>query len=111
MKRSVTVVLPAVTVSLLAVLIAYRWALDPLGDHPIAIITGRETGVDLVRQFFPFRVVPPEWIAARADSFQTFYVWSQIESVARLGLVAVVWCVALTFILLRDRREESANTH
>jgi hypothetical protein len=101
----------ALIASIAAIAAAWFWALGPfLGSHFYAVPNGA-TEADIIRQYWPRRLIEPEWIAT-PDRLMN---WHLDETVARLTCIAVLWIVVngicswrqvsrLTFLVVRRCR-------
>jgi hypothetical protein len=81
MKRNITMTI--VTVATVAAAAAvWFWALRPLGFASYLSSAGA-TNADIIRQYWPHRLVEPEWISAKPDGFDRLMKWHIYETVAR----------------------------
>ncbi|HOW67739.1 MAG TPA: hypothetical protein P5186_27460 [Candidatus Paceibacterota bacterium] len=76
------------------------WALRPLGSASYLSATGA-TDADVIRQYWPHRLVEPEWVSATPDRFMK---WHMAEAIARLSVVGVVWLIISGGAILRFTR-------
>jgi hypothetical protein len=77
--------------ALIAAAAFWFWALPPLyisGDY---LTTTSVTDADIIRQYWPHRLVQPEWVSSTTDWFEN---WSHAEVVVRSLVVGVGWLVA-----------------
>src|SRR5205823_971964 len=65
----------------------YLWALRPLGFASYLSSTGASEA-DIIRQHWPHRLVPPEWVSATPSTLMN---WSLTEAGVRLTLLAGLW--------------------
>ena len=54
----------------------------------------------MVRDIWHFRLIPPEWGNTSLDYFH----WCELETLARLGVVFLGWCVTLKLVERRYLR-------
>jgi len=88
-----TITLTIVTVATVAAAIAvWFWALRPLGFASYFSSTDA-TDADIIRQYWPHRLVEPEWISATPDRLDRLMKWHIYETVARLSVVGVLWFI------------------
>ena len=97
-KRALSFQIVAVT--LLALGIAFFWALDPILVAIFMMIQSGTTDAELIRQIWHFRLVQPEWIARPNQ----FIRWQQAEACARLSLVFIAWVASVIALITRHRR-------
>jgi hypothetical protein len=71
---------------LLGVLV-YLWALRPLGFASYLSST-RASDADIIRQYWPYRLVQPEWVS---DVPSRLMNWHLAESITRLALTGLLW--------------------
>jgi hypothetical protein len=91
MKRTVMItVVTAATVAAAAAV--WLWALRPLGFASYLTSTGA-TDVEIIRQYWPHRLIQQEWIPTTADGSDRLMRWHLSETVARLTSVIVLWLV------------------
>jgi hypothetical protein len=91
MKRNFTMMIVTVATVAAAVAIGF-WALRPLGFASYLASTGA-TDVDLIRQYWPHRLIDPAWISATPDGLDLLSKWHMTETVARLSVVGVLWFI------------------
>jgi hypothetical protein len=105
MKRNITMTI--VTVATVAAAAAvWFWALRPLGFASYLSSAGA-TNADIIRQYWPHRLVEPEWISAKPDGFDRLMKWHIYETVARLSVVGVLWFIiagGAAYRFIRARR-------
>jgi hypothetical protein len=53
----------------------------------------RATDADIIRQYWPHRLVQPEWISAAPDSMDRLMKWHIYETTARLSVIGVFWSI------------------
>src|SRR5262245_41605131 len=93
--------------TLLAGLVASRWALSPLGFH--CYVGPAHTGdAELIREHWPHRLIEPEWFRPAPDIYVN---WSLRETAVRLAAVGCVWLSLITVVFVgsQGRKRESAN--
>src|SRR6266540_3737156 len=88
MQRTTTITIVAVAIVAAAAAIWF-WALRPLGFASYLSSTGA-TDASIIRQYWPHRLVQPEWVSATPDRLMN---WHFAETVARLSVVGVLWFV------------------
>ena len=93
MNRSRTVTRKIIAVATFAAAAAvWFWALNPLGFVSYLSSTGA-TDADIIRQYWPHRLVEPEWISASPDKFDRLVKWHTAEVGARLSVVGLLWFI------------------
>ena len=90
MTRTTRITLVMAATVLSGVLV-YFWALRPLGFASYLSSTGASEA-DIIRQYWPHRLVQPEWVSDVPDRLMN---WHLAEAIARLALTGGLW---LTFI-------------
>jgi hypothetical protein len=75
-----------------AAMVIWFWALRPLCFASYLTSTG-SSAADIIRQYWPHRLVEPEWVSTTPDRLIN---WHLRETVARLGVVAVLWLLGAT---------------
>ena len=104
--RIITILIIVVTTVSAAVAVRF-WALTPLGFASYLTHTGASDADD-VRQYWPHRLIQPEWVSATPDRLMN---WHFAETLARLSVVAVLWFLTAggaTYRFIR-RRNISPN--
>ncbi|NOS69671.1 MAG: hypothetical protein HOP33_07055 [Verrucomicrobia bacterium] len=89
-----------------AAAVVWFWALRPLGFASYLSSTG-VTEADIIRQYWPHRLVEPEWISATPDRFDRLMKWHIYETLARLSVVGVLWFIiagGAVYRFVRGRR-------
>jgi hypothetical protein len=102
MQRSITISIVAVA-TVAAAAAVWFWALRPLGFFSYLTSTVA-TDADIIRQYWPHRLVQPEWVSDTPDRLMK---WHFVETVARLAVVALLWFIVVggfTFRFLRGRK-------
>jgi len=88
------------------------WVLRPLGFA--SYLSSREaTDADIIRQYWPHRLVEPEWITTSPDGHDRLMKWHFAETVVRLSVVAVLWFIiigSVVFRFIRGRRRQMLMT-
>jgi hypothetical protein len=105
MQRTITITVIAVA-TVAAAAAVWFWALRPLGFASYLSSTGA-TDADIIRQYWPHRLVQPEWISATPDGLDRLMRWHSYETVARLSVVAAFWLLTVGGFLygvIRRRR-------
>jgi hypothetical protein len=105
MKRITTMTI-VTAATFAAVAAAWLWALRPLGFASYLSSTGA-TDTDIIRQYWPHRLVEPEWISATPDGLDRLMRWHSYETMARLSVVAALWLLVVEGFLygvIRRRR-------
>ena len=77
-----------------------RWAFVPMGFHT-QLGPGVNWNTQLIREYWPHHLVPPEWIAPGPDLYQQ---WALTEAAARLGLVTAAWIPLLAVVVIRHAK-------
>jgi hypothetical protein len=67
------------------------------GDYP----GGADDAKRLVREYFPFHVVPPSWLPQTED---LFWRWELTEERAREISVILLWLSVVMIVILRDAK-------
>ena len=88
MQRTTTITIVAVA-TITAAAAGWFWALRPLGFASYLTST-RASDADIIRHYWPHRLVEPEWVSATPDGLLN---WHFTETVARLSVVAVLWSI------------------
>ena len=86
MQRTITITIVGVATIATAAAV-WLWALRPLGFASYLTSTGA-SDADIIRQYWPHRLVEPEWVSATPDRLMN---WHMAETGARLSVVAVLW--------------------
>jgi hypothetical protein len=86
----------AVAATVLAGVLVYFWALRPLGFASYLSST-RSSDADVIRQYWPYRLVHPEWVSEVPDRLMN---WHLAEAATRLALTGGLW---LAFIVIVGR--------
>ena len=97
-KRALTLQIIAVTVIALA--IAFFWALDPILVAIFMMSRPGWTDADMIREIWHLRLVQPEWVSGPNQ----FIRWQEAEAAARLGLVFIAWLASVIALIMRYRR-------
>jgi len=95
-------------VTAVAVYAFWFWALRPLGFASyLSSITA--TDADIIRQYWPHRLVQPEWVSSTPDRLLN---WSFAEAVVRSSVVGIFWLITTgTFIYVyMSHRQVRPNT-
>ena len=91
MKR--TIAMTIVTVATVAApATVWFWALKPLGFASYLSSTDA-TDADVIRQYWPHRLVEPEWISATPNRLAKLMKWHISETAARLSVVGMLWFI------------------
>jgi hypothetical protein len=101
MKRAGTMIVVAV-VTVAAASAIWLWALRPLGGASY-LHSSTETEADIIRRYWPQRLIEPEWVSARPDLMS----WTITETFVRLSVIGLVWCVIVAravYVVGRRRR-------
>lgn len=93
MQRTTTITVIGVA-TVAAAAAVWFWALRPLGFASYLSSTGA-TDADIIRQYWPHRLVEPEWISATPDRLDRLMKWHVYETVARLSVVAALWLLTV----------------
>ncbi len=86
MTRTTRITLVMAATVLSGVLV-YCWALRPLGFASYLSST-RASDADIIRQYWPYRLVQPEWVS---DVPSRLMNWHLAEAIARLALTGGFW--------------------
>jgi hypothetical protein len=89
--HKVLIIVGIAVVTLIAAAALRLWALPPLyisGDY---LTTTDATDADIIHQYWPHRLVQPEWVSSKPDWFVN---WSHAEVAVRSSLVGFGWLVA-----------------
>jgi hypothetical protein len=99
MKRTIaiTIVIAAIVAAAAAV---WFWALRPLGFASYLSSTGA-TDADIIRQYWPHRLVEPEWVSTKPDRLMN---WHLTETIARLSVLGVSWFTIAGGAVFRFKR-------
>src|SRR3954471_17043493 len=96
-----------VTVATVAAAAAvWFWALRPLGFASYLSSTDA-TDADIIRRYWPHRLIEPEWIGASPEKLDRLMKWHIYETVARLSVVGLLWFVitgGVVYEFVRRRR-------
>jgi hypothetical protein len=103
-KRALT--LQILAVMIIALLIAFFWALDPMLTAIFMMTRSNITDGELIRQIWHFRIVPPEWIRGPGQLMR----WMEVEACARLAVVFLAW-LASVFTLVRRHRSRAKSSN
>jgi hypothetical protein len=71
--------------TLAAIAAVWFWAIAPIATSLVYMHPTSWTDADLVRHFWHFRLVRPEWVGSPPQ--YDYLVWAQAETLARLGAV------------------------
>jgi hypothetical protein len=110
MQRTITITIVAVA-TVAAAAAVWFWALRPLGFASYFSSTGA-TDADIIRQYWPHRLVEPEWISATPDGLDRLMKWHMTETAARLSVVGVLWFIitgGAVYRFIRVRRLRPNN--
>ena len=94
MRKSTFISILAFT-ALIALAVAWVWALAPLLIPLVSINSTEFTSADVVRRVWHLRLVQPEWVSRPTD----YVRWSQVESLARFMVVVLGWSVGAAFVI------------
>jgi hypothetical protein len=89
MKRAITTTIIMVA-TVAAAVVVWFWALRPFGFASYLSST-EATDTEIIRQYWPHRLVEPEWINAGPDRLDRLMKWHSAETVVRLSVVGVLW--------------------
>jgi len=90
--------------TVVAVAAVWFWALRPLGFSYLS--SGDATDADIIRQYWPHRLIQPEWISAAGDKLDRLMKWHKYETIARLSVVILLWLIIAGGVAYRfDRRQ------
>src|SRR5213592_1657588 len=99
MRRTITMtIIAAATVA--AVTAVWFWALRPLGFASYLSSVGA-TDAEIMRQYWPHRLIEPEWISATSNSMDRLMKWHIYETTARFSAVGVLWFIVVGGTLYR----------
>ncbi len=107
MQRSITIAAIALA-TVAAAAAVWFWALRPLGFASYLSSTGASEA-DTIRQYWPQRLVQPEWVSATPDRLIN---WHFAEMWTRLAVVAVTCSVTVggfLYEVIRRRRLRSTS--
>lgn len=99
MKKSRLIIRLAV-VTLIALALAWFWALAPMLTPLLYLHPTDWTDADLVRHVWHRRLVQPEWVSTPPDYLR----WAQAETLARLGVVFLGWFCSTALLIRRPGR-------
>src|SRR5438034_11830521 len=107
MKRSM-LIFRLVLITIVALALAWFWALPPLLTPLFYLHPTDWTDADLVRHIWHFRLVQPEWVSRPPDYFR----WAQAETLARLAVVFLGWLSISTVFVWKylDNLKAPADT-
>jgi len=91
MKRASAMIVVAV-VTLAAASTVWLWALRPLAGGSYLSST-TETDADIIRRYWPQRLVEPEWVGPKPDLIS----WAMTETFVRLSVVALSFIMIVGF--------------
>jgi len=92
-----------IPVTVAAALVIWFWALAPICFASYLTSPGA-SDADIIRQYWPHRVVEPEWVGATPDRLLN---WHITETVARLAVVSVLWLLITGGVAYRLIRGDS----
>jgi hypothetical protein len=85
-------------ITLAAIGCVWFWALAPMTSL-LYIGPSSWTDADLVRHLWHFRLAQPEWVSSPPQ--YDYLRWMQAESIARLGVVFLVWVGSAGWLVRR----------
>lgn len=91
MKRNFTITIVTMVTAGAAAAV-WLWALTPVGFCSYLSSTGT-TDVDIIRQYWPHRLVDPAWISATPDGLDRLMKWHMTEPIARLSVIGALWFI------------------
>jgi hypothetical protein len=106
-----TTTIAVILVTVAATVAIWLWALEPLGFVSYLTSPGASAG-DIIRQYWPHRLVEPEWVSTTPDTLTDLINWNFAETKARLAVVAVLWFViagVATYGWSRRREQRSPS--
>ena len=90
-----------VAITLAAIATVLFWALAPMTTSLLYIHSNNWTDADLVRHLWHFRLIQPEWVSSPPQ--YDYMRWTHAETLARLGLVFIVWLGSTALVVRRHR--------
>jgi hypothetical protein len=103
MKRAVTITIAALATAAAAAAVWF-WALRPLGFASYLTSTAA-TDADIIRQYWPHRLIQPEWISVTPGQPDRLMKWHLYETIARLSVVGTLWLIIVAGIVYRFYEE------
>jgi hypothetical protein len=96
-KRVLVIEIGVVTIIVLALLCF--WACNPILTF-YSLMSSGKTEADIIREWWHFRLVQPEWIGPPIRLER----WLVVETQARVGAVLVAWLTSVFALITRYRR-------
>jgi hypothetical protein len=91
-------------VTALAFALLIFWAIT--FDSGSILYSSDETQAAVIRRYFHFRIVQPEWLGSAV----TLDSWENVERNVRMAIVYVGWAVAMIVIIcLKPRKPQNAD--
>src|SRR5437763_12825008 len=100
-RTAPTIIVIAATLTAAAAI--WLWALRPLGFASYLSSTGA-TDADIIRRYWPHRLVQPEWISPAKGTGERLTNWHLAETAARLSVVGLIWIVTIAYIYRVTKR-------
>jgi hypothetical protein len=104
-RRALT--LQIIGVTILALLIAFFWALDPMLTAIFMLTRPGITDAELIREIWHVRLVQPEWISGPGQLFK----WMEAEAGARLSVVFLGWLASVFTLVKRHYRGTAKSSN
>jgi hypothetical protein len=93
MTRTIRITLVAAA-TILSGFAVYFWALRPLGFASY-FSSVEASEADIIRQYWPHRLVQPEWVGSVPSRLLN---WHLTEAIARVALVAALWLLFICVV-------------
>ena len=100
-RKTATIIVIAATLTAAAAI--WFWALRPFGFASYLSSTGA-TDAEIIRQYWPHRLIQPEWISPAQGSGDRLMKWHLAETVARFSVVGRIWSVIVGGFYRLNRR-------
>jgi len=87
-----------IAVTALAAAAFWFWAMGMSGSF---LYSTHETQAEVIRRYFPHRIVQPEWLGNTV----TLESWMLTEEKTRILIIVVIWTFTIAFIVFKQPRK------
>jgi hypothetical protein len=107
MMKQMPAMLIVVGATLGAAAAIWFWALRPLSFHYVSSTSA--TDADIIRQYWPHRLIQPEWVTPAKGTGERLMKWHLTETGARVVVVLLPWLAMIGWIYGRNTRDHSST--